>query len=222
MNYPVIRAAGYILVHAPNIMLEHGTTITMEKSKNPDSEYLRLLKERLRSFEEAVNYAPNQVYIGNLAPSDLTKVEKPWYSHPVQGKGEGRFGKIIKETDFYGVMKIADSFNLVALTEQFAPRVKERLAQTGMFSLAQLALLDKSSAVADLQKLVAAGEAEGLYLEGELVGCVREAHATDPNLSAHMVFENLVAKASGVLALKSLLVKNNITAARDNSCSKKR
>ncbi len=213
LNYPVIRAAGYILVHAPNILLEHGTTITMEKSKNPDSEYLRLLKDRLRSFEEAVNYAPNQVYIGNLEPADLGKIEKPWYSNPVQGEKEGRFGKIIEEIDFYGVMKIADSFNLVALTEEFAPLVKERLSHTDLFSPAQLALLDKNSPAAELQKLVNAGEAEGLYLEGELVGCVREAHATDPNLSAHVVFENLVAKASGVLALKSLLVKNHIAAA---------
>ncbi|SHH37589.1 hypothetical protein SAMN02745221_02220, partial [Thermosyntropha lipolytica DSM 11003] len=51
MTYPVIKAAAYVLVHAPNILLEHGTTITSEKLLNPDSEYLKALPSHLRSFE---------------------------------------------------------------------------------------------------------------------------------------------------------------------------
>ena len=41
MTFPVVKAAGYILVHAPNIMMEHGTTITMERKNHPDSDYLK-------------------------------------------------------------------------------------------------------------------------------------------------------------------------------------
>ena len=43
--------------------------------------------------------------------------------------------------------------------------------------------------------------AEGLYHNNELVGCVRTAHDIDVNLSAHVMHENLMSKASSVLAL---------------------
>jgi len=47
-------------------------------------------------------------------------------------------------------------------------------------------------------------------LNGEIIGCVREAHETDVNLSAHTMLENLATKASGVIAVINLLRKNNI------------
>ncbi len=38
-----------------NIMMEHGTTITMERKNNPQSEYLHKASQSLRSFEELFN-----------------------------------------------------------------------------------------------------------------------------------------------------------------------
>ena len=44
-----------------------------------------------------------------------------------------------------------------------------------------------------------------LYTDGKLVGCVKRAHDVDENLNAHVLFENLVSKASGVLAGLNLI-----------------
>src|SRR5690606_35724437 len=41
-------------------------------------------------------------------------------------------------------------------------------------------------------------------------GCVKRAHDVDENLSAHVLFENLVSKASGILAGLNLIAKNQI------------
>ena len=213
MNYPVIKAAGFVLVHAPSIMMEHGTTITMEKKANPDSDFLQKTAKSIRSFDEAVNYAPNQVFIGNLTPEQLQEVPRPWYQNLLTKERHGKHGDIIPENEFYAVMKIADSFQLVELENEFAARLKTILAAKNMFSDKQLNMLDKSSEHDYIEKLVSSGKAEGLYENNQLVGCVREAHESDPNLSSHVVFENLVAKASGILALKSLLGKNQLDAA---------
>lgn len=210
MNFPVIKAASYILIHANNIMLEHGTTLTMEKKKNPDSDYLKAIHGHLRTFDEAVCYAPNQVYIGNIDPPDLDQIPRPWYDHPLENKPDGSYGEILDEFEFYGLLKTVDSFDLVELSSSFAPQVKEKLQRKNMFTEQQLALFEKGMDTLDIAQLVEGHKAEGLYWESGLVGCVRAAHESDPNLSSHVVFENLVSKASAVLALNNLLIKNKI------------
>ncbi len=50
--------------------------VHQEHESNPDSEFLRKVPEHLRSFEEVVKYAPNQVYIGNILPDDLNRLTK--------------------------------------------------------------------------------------------------------------------------------------------------
>ncbi len=212
MNYPVIKASAYVLIHAPNILLEHGTTITSEKFHNPESEYLQVLTHNLRTFEQAVDYAPNQVYIGNMSPAELDNTPGPWYENLVNGNKEGRRGEILAEEEFYALLKIADSFNLVELTPDFAASVKGNIQSKNLFSAKHLAALDKTKDIKEIESLVSSGRADGLYLNRVLVGCVREAHETDPNLNAHVVFENLVAKASGVLAMANLFKKHNIDA----------
>lgn len=213
MNMPVIKAAANVLVHCPNMMMDHGTTLTQEKAKNPDSDYMKSIGNFVRSYEESVSYAPNQVFIGNMKPSDLSKVSAPWYKNPVEPKTDGKFGQIMTEVDFYGLMKICDRFELVELSSDAAPVIKENLQATEMFSEAQLSLLDKSMPVSEIQAMVDKHIALGLYDGDRLLGCVREAHESDPNLSSHVVFENLVTKASGVLAMKQLFKKNNINPA---------
>lgn len=210
MNFPVIKAAAFALIHAGNIMMEHGTTLTMERKKNPDSEFLKSIQPHIRTFNDAVGYAPNQVFIGNMAPPELDQIEKPWYLHPVENKSDGKYGEILEESIFYGLLKIADSFDLVELSQDFAPQVKEKLQAKNMFTEQQLALFDRGIDIINIEQLVNAHKAEGLYLGSALVGCVREAHESDPNLSSHVVFENMVSKASAILALKNLLIKNQI------------
>ena len=99
----VIKGASYILVHTPDMVLYNGTTQTTERIVNPESEYLKEVPEKLRSYEEAVSYWPNQTYIGNVHPEELAEVEFPWYDKKMEGADRyGKFGEIMPEEEFRG------------------------------------------------------------------------------------------------------------------------
>lgn len=66
MTFPVVKGAGYILVHTPDMVIHNGTTQTSERVINPNSDYLKELPKHLRSFEEVISYPPNQTYIGSM------------------------------------------------------------------------------------------------------------------------------------------------------------
>ena len=100
-NYAVLKGASYILVHTPDMVLHNGTTQTTEMVVNPDSEYLKELPNHIRSFEDAVNYAPNQVYIGNMTSDELGAMEFPWYDKKVEGKKEGKSGRMAEGKSSY-------------------------------------------------------------------------------------------------------------------------
>ena len=128
MNYPVVKGTSYILVHAEDMVIHNGTTQTTERVINPDSEYLKKLPNHLRSFEEAVNYMPNQVYIGNMTPEELAEHPQPWYDKPLEDASRfGKYGEIMPEDEFIGLMKIVDTFDLVKLTKEFTEEVKTKL-----------------------------------------------------------------------------------------------
>ena len=55
--------------------------------------------------------------------------------------------------------------------------------------------------LSEIEQFVNNDGAEGLYHEDKLVGCVKRAHDIDVNLSAEVMHENLVNKASSVLAV---------------------
>ena len=55
--------------------------------------------------------------------------------------------------------------------------------------------------LSEIEGYVNNDHAEGLYFQNKLVGCVKPAHDIDVNLSAHVMHENLMSKASSVLAL---------------------
>ena len=84
-----IKGASYILVHAPDLLFHNGSTQTGTRLANPEDEYLKAIPSHLRSFEEAVNYPPNQVYIGNMAPEDLEKLPEPWYKDAKKAEKKG-------------------------------------------------------------------------------------------------------------------------------------
>ncbi|MDI9479733.1 MAG: glycine/sarcosine/betaine reductase complex component C subunit beta [Syntrophomonadaceae bacterium] len=205
MEFPVIKAAAYVLLHAPDLLYWQGTTPTMERITNPDSQYLQSLPQHLRAYADAVKYPPNQVYIGNLSPEQLRELPRPWYEQEITANSQGPLGEIVDQVKFYALLKLVDRFNLVELEEGFSLSLKKDLEGQAMFSADELTLLEKGTALEEIEKLVASKRAEGLYQHGVLVGCVREAHEHDPNLKAHVIMENLVSKASAVLALKNLL-----------------
>ncbi|ATW27213.1 glycine/sarcosine/betaine reductase complex component C subunit beta [Candidatus Formimonas warabiya] len=215
MCFPVVKGAAYALIQATDMLIHHGTTQTSERRKNPVSEHLGKLPEYLRSFQDAVSYAPNQVYIGNMAPDDLKDISRPWYRAPVAGASrEGKYGEIMPEDEFLGLMKIVDVFDLVVLEEQFQAAVQEKI--TGHPILGGMKDLDKLSKnpghAEKISKLVEGYLAQPMYFKGRLVGCVKKAHEFDEALSGQVMFENLVCKASAVFALKLLLAKTELQA----------
>ncbi len=205
--YAVLKGASYTLVAAPDMVIHNGTTQTTEKIVNPNSEYLVKLPEHLRSFEDTVSYLPNQVYIGNRTPEELGKTEFPWYDKKENNTSrEGKFGEIMPQDEFLGLMQICDVFDLVKLEKSFAEKVKGKLSNHGLIGPNKAAILDKNEDSAEsVKKLVEEEYAEPLYHEGNLVGAVKRAHDVDLNLSAHIMMENLVSKASSVLSLLHLV-----------------
>lgn len=205
MSFPVIKKASYILVNTPDMISHNGTTQTLERETNPDSEYLKAIRSHLRSFEDVINYAPNQTYIGNMTPEELASRKRPWTNEPLQGATRfGKFGEIMPQDEFYGLMKICDVFDLVLLEKNFTETVKEKLKNHPVLNEKAEALKEGND-LSEIQRLVENHIAEGLFEGEKLIGCVKRAHEFDKNLSSHVIVENLAVKASGVLALIHLL-----------------
>ena len=198
----VIKGTGYILAHAPDMMLHNGTTQTIERIVNPDGEYLKQLPNHIRSFEETLAYYPNQVYIGSITPEELSKVPQPWHDKtcPVSER-YGKFGQIMPQEEFLLLMDACDVFDLVRMDTEFVSEYKDALADNPMMDNSIIERINAGTAPEEVARLVEEDGAEGLYHNGKLVGCVIRAHDIDPSLSAHVMLENIAYKASCVLAL---------------------
>ena len=200
----VLKGAGYILVHTPDMVLHNGTTQTTERIVNPESDYLKALPDHIRSYEDVVRYWPNQVYIGNKTPDDLAAVEQPWFDKTCDVTDRyGKFGQIMPQEEFLLLMQACDVFDLVLLDKDFVAENKSKLAANEVIDESIVARIKDGTDAAEIARLVAEEHSEGLYHNSKLVGCVKRAHDIDANLSAHVMHENLVSKASSVLALLS-------------------
>lgn len=207
----VILGTGYVLVHAPDMVVHDGTTQTTERIVNPNSEYLGQLPAHLRSYEDAAAYPPNQVYIGNLDPEGLAHAAQPWYEHR-EAKAErfGPYGEIMPQDEFLLLMQACDAFDLVFLSEELVAKVKPRLAAHPLMGEDLLARVGDGVLPDEISRLVAEENAKPLYHMGTVVGCVKKAHDVDGNLSAHVICENLVSKASCVLSLLHVTSQSGI------------
>ena len=204
----VIKGASYILAHTPDMVLHNGTTQTTERIVNPESEYLKELPSHLRSYEQVLAYWPNQVYIGNKTPDDLAAVAQPWFDKTCDtADRNGKFGQMMPQEEFLLLMQACDVFDLVKLDKEFVAAHKAALAANPVMDEGILNRVNDGVEQSEVNHLVNDEHAEPLYHNGTLVGCVKRAHDIDVNLSAHVMHENLVSKASSVLALLQL-VKN--------------
>jgi hypothetical protein len=207
----VILGSSYIMAFAPDMVIHNGTTQTTERTVNPNSEYLKEIKNHLRTFDQVVGYLPNQAYIGNVTPDELSKYEMPWFDKMKEGATrEGKFGEIMPQDEFIVLMHICDVFDLIKLEKQFTSETKAKLMKHPLFDDNLISRIKEGEDFEVIKKYVDEEHAEPLYNYGELVGCVKRAHDIDLNLSGHVMLENLVSKASNVLALLNLVSKNNI------------
>ncbi len=198
----VIKGASYVLAHTPQMVVYNGTTQTTERVVNPESEYLKELESHLRSYEECVNYWPNQVYIGNAHPDELAEVEFPYYDKVKEGAERfGKYGEIMPENEFLLLVQACDMFEVVKLDKDFVAATKEAFSADPIITEDIVAKIEEGVELSEIEHLVNEEHAEGLYIAGKLVGCVKRAHDIDVNLSAHVMHENLMSKATSVLAL---------------------
>lgn len=127
MTYPVLKGAGYVLIHTPDMIVQNGSTCTVERATNPDSEFLKEVSNHIRSYEDVVNYMPNQVYIGNRRPEELRDLPMPWCEQKIEGTRNGKFGEIMPQDEFIALMQISDAFDLVKLSQEFIDEVKPKI-----------------------------------------------------------------------------------------------
>ena len=198
----VIKGAGYFLAHTPDMVLHNGTTQTTERIVNPDSEYLKQLPNHLRDWNTVLAYWPNQVYIGNKTPDELAAIPQPWFEQTCDINDRyGKYGQMMPQEEFLLLMQAVDVFSLVKLEKSFVEAHKPAFAANPMIDETIVARIVDGIDAAEIARLVAEEHSEPLYHNNVLVGCVNRAHDIDVNLNAHVMHENMVSKASSVLAL---------------------
>lgn len=203
-----IREAGYTLVHVPDFV-QYGSKPSRDIPEN--NGLLKEINNHLRSYEEATNYPPNQVFLGNKHPDELNMIPKPWYQNPDQdGKRYGVFGEIMPEEEFYGWMKIADDFNLLWLDTDFVDQIRNKFSTHPFITEKHVQKLGKGTPPKKIRDILEQRAALPLYFEKKLIGSIRRDHDKDDTLKADVLLENLMTKASGSLAMLHLFKRAKV------------
>ncbi len=201
-----VKATAYCLNHAPELGLHYGTTPYQEHHVNPDSAFLADLGKATVPYETICRYAPNLTYIGAMSTDELAEHARPCLENLADKATRfGRFGEIMPEDEFIGLLDICDVFDLVWLDKSFAAAVRPKLEAHPVLGESQLKCLEEGHEAADIAAEVANNQALPLYLDGKVVGCCRKGHDVDENLTAHVLLENLGSKAGATLSLLYLL-----------------
>ncbi|MEP6759597.1 MAG: DUF5940 domain-containing protein [Actinomycetota bacterium] len=110
-----VTHASLVLEHVPDLV-RYGSKPSREPAK------LEAIRQASRTFDDAVAYAPNQVFIGNLPPEDLWERPRNWWQHTVEGASPGgTTGDITPQSDFYELLAEVDRFDLVRAATQPTP-----------------------------------------------------------------------------------------------------
>lgn len=190
----MLRAARFAIAHVPGLVLS-GSKPRREIAAG-GTEVRSALQRRLRSFQDAVGYAPHQVMLGTLPPEALRELPRPWHLQPLDGiQPHGPGGTMIDEREFHAWLARADTARLVHFSEEFAEELRPRLDDARVSTMSS----------ADLRAAIER-RGEPLRLGGDrLIGVVVPAHDDDESLAAPVLLENLAAKVTGALALRCLL-----------------
>src|SRR5688500_8985248 len=145
----VISAAAQVLAHVPGLA-RHGSKPRRELPKN--AEAAEKFAASLRTFDQAAAYPPHQAWIGNIHPRDLPA--RPWSANAGEPQRAGRFGEVMPEEEFLGLLATVDDFELFALSPEAA---EAAAAGLGAHPLAKVFALDRiQKATADIDAV--AGE----------------------------------------------------------------
>jgi len=211
---PVIKNCSYCLVHVPDLV-QYGSKPRRQIQQNPTIS--RSIGQALRPYEKVVCYPPNQTFIGNLSPDQLKNIPRPWFEEETAASSTGKFGEILDQTSFYGLLKLADVLHppLFALDESTLAPLLEQLAGHPLLRSFASRLETRqhnelypdrpASAQASVLSMRSAGKSYGWFHGDE-----RAEGGDDENLGPYNLLENACTKASGALALRWLLYREKI------------
>ncbi|MCC6173870.1 MAG: glycine reductase [Chloroflexi bacterium] len=206
----VIKGVRFFLAHAPGLV-RHGSKPTREIARQP--ELWDRMRGHLRSYEAALAYPPNQVFLGLLRPEDLRAIQRPWWQHasPAAPTRWMPHGELLPEEDLYGLLKLVDRFDLIWLEGGFLDEVRERLAGHPLVTAGDLEHLQGGRTRESISAQCAEGKAVPLILpDGRLVGCANRAHEEDEALGASVLLENLACLATATMATRTLLAQTGL------------
>jgi betaine reductase len=204
---PVVKSVSLVLAHVPSLVrLGSKPQRVLRDVERP----LEFLAPHLRGFEAARAYAPNQVFIGNIAPDDLAKWPTPWFANPVaEADRFGPDGEIMPEEEFLGLLASAEAFDLLTLEGQVAERAREALDGHPVVGRGWPRPAHPPGVPASVleERISRHGALPILDPAGRLLGAMLAGHDEDETLSAQVLLENLAVKATAALALRHLLLR---------------
>ena len=209
-----IKGASYCLDFTPELAFHYGNTTHLEHIAKPDSEFLAAIPGLAQTYDQASRYAPNLAYIGALTLEDFESRPQPWFEklEPASVRF-GKYGEIMPEDEFLGLMDLCDVFDIIWLEKGFADKVREKLANHPLITETQLKHLEAGHDASEIETEVKEHHALPLYFEGKVAGCARRGHEVDECLSAHVLMENIACKAGAVLSLLHLIKNAGLTPA---------
>jgi glycine/sarcosine/betaine reductase complex component C subunit beta len=109
-----VEGAALTLQHVPDLV-RYGS----KPRREPAS--ASRIAPALRTFEDAVGYAPNQVFLGGLDPMALRELPRPWWGTRASAEPVGPFGEIVPQDAVYELLAELDRFELVRLKDEPRP-----------------------------------------------------------------------------------------------------
>jgi betaine reductase len=209
LEQPVIRGVRFFLAHTPGLV-RYGSKPSRDIAH--DSTVMEAISTHLRGFEDAAAYPPNRAFLGHLHPDALDSLTQPWFNHTTEAERWGPHGEMMPENEFYGLLKICDTFDLVNLEAGFVEEVRPALSAHPLLTSDDLDQLGSGVAAADIASAIKdTNPALPLYLrDGRRIGCIYAGHEEDTTLAADILLENLACKATAVIAMRTLLVHEHI------------
>jgi len=209
LEQPVIRGVRFFLAHTPGLV-RYGSKPSRDIAR--DATIADAIAAHLRSYEAAVAYPPNRAFLGHMHPDTLASIPRPWFASAAPGTRWGAHGEIMPEEEFYGILKTCDAFDLVHLEAGFVEEARAALATHPVLTPADLERLGTGFPEAHIvTQCGGSPPALPLYLRnGRLIGCMQAAHEEDSSLAADVLLENLTCKASAVMAMRTLLVQEQL------------
>lgn len=204
MIRPAMIATSSVLVHVPGLV-RLGSKPGRELMRDPA--LADRIAANLRTFDDAVGYAPNQAFVGAIHPRAMG--QRPYFNRRLGEVSRfGPDGEIMPESEFVALMAIADRFKRIRVDQTFAHKAAEMLGRHPLASRFDLKRIE--SAIGDVRSELAHGAICIHHEAGVPVASLAPGHAEDSNLAPVIMAENLACKASGALALIHLLHRNNI------------